>query len=349
MRPDRKDIKDLLEGYLAGNLNSEEQKDLLARLGENPDAFEDLITGDMPLVNPDKIRFPHKSRLLKSYADLPDQQFEYLCIAAAEGDLSADQSAELADYASGDKERSSMLNTYRHLHLRPEAIRFNRKQNLRKNRAAKGIIRLAAITLTAAASVAVVMLAVRQPAVNTLPLTAQGTIIKPETTTPAVSTTVQQTEQNIAPISSAPTLPAVKVAETKTTLPEAELHLMAERIEFAPVSGTPVAVNLAPGIDNPILAEIYYKEPVAFREQLSLKDHLAIAFRERLMGEDIPDASPLKAYEIAGVSITGINRLLGWEMNLDVSSKEKGEVNALAFSSRLIKFQTPVKKNVTDQ
>jgi hypothetical protein len=349
MRPHRKDIKDLLEGYLAGNLSSEEQKDLLARLGENPDAFEDLIPDDMPLLNPDKVRFPHKSRLLKSYADLSDQQFEYLCIASAEGDLSADQSAELADYAAGDKERSDMLNTYRHLHLRPEAIRFNRKQILRKNMAARGIIRLTAITLTAAASVAVVMLAVRQPAVNTQSLTARSTIIQPEINTPDVSATVPLPEQKSAPILSASTLPAVKDVVSETSLPENDLHLVAERIEIAPVSGDPVAVNLAPGVDNPILADIYYKEPVAFHEHLSLKDHLAIAFRERLMGEDIPDASPLKAYEIAGVGITGINRLLGWEMNLDVSSEEEGEVNALAFNSRLIKFQTPVKKTVTDQ
>ena len=59
--------------------------------------------------------------------------------------------------------------------------------------------------------------------------------------------------------------------------------------------------------------------------------------------------TPLKSYEIAEAGIEGINKLLGWDMALVRTNDDSGELKSLYFSSRLIKFNAPVRKNVTAQ
>jgi hypothetical protein len=92
------------------------------------------------------------------------------------------------------------------------------------------------------------------------------------------------------------------------------------------------------------LADVIPAEVMPWHGPLTLKDHIALMFREKILGESIPDPSPLKGWEIAGAGIQGINKLLGWEMAYEVTEGEPGEAGTLDFSSRFIKFQTPVRK-----
>ena len=111
-----------------------------------------------------------------------------------------------------------------------------------------------------------------------------------------------------------------------------------------PVSGAIAMIRLTVAEAPVHLAEVYTAEPVAYHGPLSLRDHIAITLRGKLLGEEIPDPSPLKALEIASAGVTGLNRILGWEMDLEVTKEDRGSVNAVAFSSRLLRFQTPLKK-----
>jgi hypothetical protein len=60
--------------------------------------------------------------------------------------------------------------------------------------------------------------------------------------------------------------------------------------------------------------------------------------------ENTSKDSPLKGYEIAEAGVTGLNRLLGWEMALVEKNDENGELRSVYFSSKLLKFNAPVKK-----
>jgi hypothetical protein len=53
----------------------------------------------------------------------------------------------------------------------------------------------------------------------------------------------------------------------------------------------------------------------------------------------------LKAYEIAEAGVSGLNKLLGWEMALDERKDENGKLKSVYFSSKILKFNAPVKNS----
>ncbi|MGE5418565.1 MAG: hypothetical protein ACM3UT_00190, partial [Chloroflexota bacterium] len=72
---------------------------------------------------------------------------------------------------------------------------------------------------------------------------------------------------------------------------------------------------------------------------------MARHFRSNVLREEAPSDAPLKGYEIAEAGIDGLNKLLGWEMALTKRTDENGDVKAVNFNSRMLKFNTPVKNN----
>ncbi len=53
----------------------------------------------------------------------------------------------------------------------------------------------------------------------------------------------------------------------------------------------------------------------------------------------------IDGYFVASACVTGINNLLGWEMELKQTGDARGEIRAVNFSSSLLSFSAPVKKN----
>ena len=93
------------------------------------------------------------------------------------------------------------------------------------------------------------------------------------------------------------------------------------------------------------LSYIYVRDEEPENERSKIGKYLAKTFREKMLKEKTPPDSPLKAYEIAEAGVTGINKLFGWEMALDRKSDENGDLKSVYFSSRIIKFNAPVKKS----
>jgi hypothetical protein len=71
----------------------------------------------------------------------------------------------------------------------------------------------------------------------------------------------------------------------------------------------------------------------------------AKTFREKFLKEKTPPDSPLKGFEIAEAGVTGLNKLFGWEMALDKKNDENGQPKSVYFSSKILKFNAPVKKS----
>jgi hypothetical protein len=72
---------------------------------------------------------------------------------------------------------------------------------------------------------------------------------------------------------------------------------------------------------------------------------LAKAFRQKILKENTTKDSPLKAYEIAEAGVSGLNKLLGWEMALDERNDENGKLKSVYFSSKILKFNAPIKNS----
>ena len=71
--------------------------------------------------------------------------------------------------------------------------------------------------------------------------------------------------------------------------------------------------------------------------------------KDELLKEKTPPDSPLKGYEIAEAGVEGLNKLFGWEMALDKKNDQNGQLKSVYFSSKILKFNAPVKKSEPPQ
>ena len=76
-----------------------------------------------------------------------------------------------------------------------------------------------------------------------------------------------------------------------------------------------------------------------------LSKFIAKTFREKILNEKKAKDSPLKVYEIAEAGVSGLDKLLGWEMALDEKKDLNGDIKSVYFSSKILKFNAPVKKS----
>jgi hypothetical protein len=367
MKSKNRDIRDLIEGYFAGRLTFEQTEELFVLLRDEPDMLNELTDNALPVLSPEKQVYPNKNSLKKSYSDLSEDQFEYLCVAEIEGDLNPEQSLELKEIVASDASKSTIYNTYRRLRMVPGTEKFNNKASLRKNTFDSRAGRISLIAMSTAASVAIIVTTInwftqytqneiaRQNSIVTI--TEPGQTVPEQ---PAVENTItNQTLTTSAPPRNTDAQRERPLSEAIITTIESETagiipenstgSQKSETSGPKPLSGDVSVVKLSSPIQSEKLASVFTGADIPYHGPISLKEHLAINFREKILGEDIPDISPLKAHEIASAGITGINKLLGWEMDLDITEKETGEANSLAFTSRLIKFQTPIKKANPDE
>lgn len=360
MESSKRHLENLIDGYFAGRLSFEQTEELFALLKDDPEVFDQLLTGDMPSLVTSSETFPHKSRLRKSYGELPADQFEYLCIASLEGDLTSRQKEELNSIISADPDREEVYTRYKKARLEPAPIIFKRKKSLKRRTPAGRVIRMATMVLSAAASLALLITSSIW-LINSPESDIPGTIaVTPEVSieisdTPAVKDKrvaeedrVQTIKELSATVKSVPkALPVLAYSEPVTADPGQSEPVRAAMP--AQVSGTVASVILTNAAPSSELAEVLYNQTIPYHGPISLKEHLAMNFREKILGEEVPDISPIRGYEIASAGITGINKLFGWEMDFEVKKETSGEVNALAFNSRLINFEAPVKKAENEQ
>ena len=100
MKPDRSNYEIWFTDWLDGNLSEEQVRDLKLFLKENPDLEEELNGLAMVSLIPPDLTFSGKKRLEQSPESLSESQFEQLCIASLENDLTPGQKAELDEIIS---------------------------------------------------------------------------------------------------------------------------------------------------------------------------------------------------------------------------------------------------------
>ena len=108
MQIDRSNYEIWFIDWLDGNLNSLQVEQLKLFLDQNQDLREEF--NDLTTVNlvSSAISFRHKEHLKKSPSDISPSQFEYLCAAYLENDLTESQKAELQEIINTypDKKKS---------------------------------------------------------------------------------------------------------------------------------------------------------------------------------------------------------------------------------------------------
>lgn len=367
MKPDRTNYEIWFIDYLDGNLSDSDAGLLFSFLEENPDLKEEFNELTKYNINPPVFQFPNKDLLRKSFNDINESQFDYLCVAGTEGDLNEEQAKELAAAVENDPEKRRNYDIIRKIKLSAPAVEFRYKSRIKKLTLPAKIIRISVIGLSAAASVLLLFSILNQtpsvvkpiitaeiPALDTagsaLPVTTQkDNVIK----TPAAINPGQ--ENSVAGSRLAEVTIPETIAENLFITGQTAADSTAEPLQTGKVVISSIAFRTEVKLTGSGLygSLVAINTPVSYSRQddeaPGFNDFIARIFREKILKSDNPSQGELKVYEIADAGINGLNKLLGLNMSLDENIDENGDVTSVYFNSRLIKFNAPVKKDESAQ
>jgi hypothetical protein len=362
MKPDRSNYEIWVIDLLDGNLSDQQADELLTFLNENPDLKDEFEGIAQVSFKPGQNLFSLKASLKKSVDSLSQTQFEHLCIGYLENDLSSDQRAELLEIISNDEIRKREFDTVLKLKLKPPLYSFTGKNRLRKLTAGQKVFRLAAIGLSTAAAILVLVVVFMSSPGGQTNIEPQALTINQDTLIIPVSPslTVKESgpvrkQQNILRSQPDLLIPEAQIPELKSLLAEREIIPPSDtafqivREEAVAAVSVPVTGNmvnaLIPDQNTLLTYNRYATIPSPFEEDRSNVDRFfARLFHEKILKDKTAGAPPVKSYDLAVAGITGLNKLFGWQIALHRNTDENGEVRSYKFNSRLVKFTAPVKK-----
>jgi hypothetical protein len=360
MKPDRTSYEIWLVDYLDGNLDSEQEGLLMSFIEENPDIKEEF-EGLSGIVLPHtEVSFGNKNSLRRSAVELSDSQFDLLCAASLENDLSPEQRSELDEAISGNEERRKTAGLFSVTKLSPPELSYRYKNRLKKLTLTGKVVRFSVIGISAAAMVLIMFTLLRNPDINNTSVAigerqpSAGTDKGNEETKNKTTIIVpDKTEENVI---KAPH----NLAEKNKDVVTAELKLLSDNQTIADSTITETGIqknNIVRiggiteipqenGLNNLSLVSMNLVpvEPFEEETQNAVGNFFTRMIREKILKSQTPEKGNLKAYEVADAGITGINKLLGSNMTLQKTIDDKGEVKSVYFNSKLLKFNAPVKK-----
>jgi hypothetical protein len=342
--------------WLDGNLNDMQVDEVLQFLEEHPDLKEESGEIELFRLKPANNHFTEKNRLKKSVNDLSDTQFEHLCAASIENDLSADQMNELEEVTKQNPDRKKTLGLFGKTKLNPIELVYPHKKALYRKTVLQSTVSLLFIGLSAAAVIAIAFISYfTKP--SELP-------VKYETIS---QVTVNDTSQKKNHDQKIPVkeiagnkehaknqyknkvTPIQPVSNSTAQLPEEKKIIddsssIRTEIQIRKIKIEPYFAYKAEVPEN-LISLNYTPAPVPEEEERSkIGRFIAKTIREKFLREKTPADKPLKGYEIAQAGVAGLNKIMGWEMALNERKDPEGNLKSVYFSSKLLKFNAPVKK-----
>jgi hypothetical protein len=362
MQIDRSNYEIWFIDWLDGNLNSLQTEQLKLFLNENPDLREEFNDLTPVTLSSTGVLFRNKDLLKKSPPDLSPLQFEYLCAACLENDLSDNQKSELKEIADAYPDKKRTFDLMQKTRIIPPKVSYKHKYILRKRTAVQKIIRLSVIGLSTAAAIGVIVIIY-----SVLPGIASLTINRSAQS--LVSDTISQKPSEAILTDNIPTgiLPEI-TKETKGNVAANNFRKEPDIVN----SGLPEALSTEPSFRKPdyqeitinrvpVYAELVLKkadlnntliasnmsvtDPEDEDERSGVVKFISKTFREKVLHEKTALDAPIKGLDIAEAGVSGLNKLFGWEMALDKNNDENGKLKSVYFSSRILKFTAPVKKS----
>jgi hypothetical protein len=362
MQIDRSNYEIWLIDWLDGNLSDLQVEQLQLFLSENPGLKEEVNDLAAFRLKPSAKLFPYKNHLKKKNADISESQFDYLCVAFLENDLSASQKTELKDIIEQDPEKKRSFELIQKIRLVPADVRYLHKNLLIRRTIAQNVIRLSLIGLSAAAIITLVVITyISKPRALKVKFekTAQTIVVDSTIQKPAfkiVSDGIKTERKIVTSKKQSKNLLAVS-QKTVSAISENNMNPPVQNDSLVRSTGLPLTllnkIPISPEVDlkvetisNTLIALNYTVAVPEYDDGRSkLSKFIAKTFREKILKEKTAKDSPLKVYEIAEAGVSGLDKLLGWEMALDEKKDENGELKSVYFSSKLLKFNAPVKKS----
>ena len=357
MKIDKSNYEVWFLDWLDGNLSEQQVEELMLFLQMNPcfkEEFDDLssIILEAPLSP-----FKNKDFLKRSLHEIPPSQLEYLSVAFLENDISADQRSELKEIIEKTPEKLRTFELIQKTKLVAPEVVYSYKHKLARLPIKQRVIQWSLIGLSAAATIAILImsyLAIQHPLtdnegfeklsnIDTTQNTGRG--IKSSISTPK---TDSGTNRNISVIATTPVIRRDVKFYVSTIIPDS----IAYELALIPRLDSPEKIFDLPHLDHiatDLSITLISSKPTQIftpleDERSNVGRFIARVFREKILKDTTPKTSPLEVFEIAEAGVTGLNKLLGWQMALNKNIDEEGKTGSVYFSSRLLKFNTSVKK-----
>lgn len=340
----RSDYEIWLKKLLEGEAGSHPEEELHAFLSGDPDPEK---TGGLKLQNEDH-KFRNKSSLRRSSRDLPDDQFDYLCTAMVEKDLSPEGEKELLDIISEDKERQRTFEIFSKTRLIPGKYGYNGKFLLKRKTALQRFL------LPAISSAAGIALLVAVLIRGNNEHVADGGGVNDIKDNFQYRSGIPGAQNNLAARNS----PVINISPRENdaddrngVTPKAKPdQVLQERVSY-PALGRhfvpAVAGVFIEGIPDPgtdlVAIQTRTELLAVYDERPRVEKFLTRAYRELLLGEK--GDRPLNRYELAKGGVNGLNRILGWEMAVKPDGNDDGVIESFQFSSKILNFSVPLKNN----
>jgi hypothetical protein len=358
MEINRSNYEIWLIDLLEGNLSKTEAEQVTLFLEQNPDIGDEFDALKSPAPKISEGKFKHKESIRKSAAEIPDSQFELLCVSFHEGDLGSESSAELREILDSSADRRKTFDLFGKLRLVPSSAEYKNKKLLLRITPVQRVLRNSLIGLSMAAALALFIsisfLTVRYftdksrntasdfPVFPSLEekyfeIPAGSAIRIYHSVNLQIVKRTEPVNNYTAAITVSDTVVKAEVKESTedlriSSIPITMICLTAD--EDRHLTGSSSLIPMKPFV-NIHPEEVYMSNVERF---------VAKVFREKILGEKVTKETPLKAYEIAEAGVEGLNKLLGWEMALNERNDENGELKSVYFSSKILKFNAPVKK-----
>lgn len=366
MKPDRSNYEIWIVDWLDSKLDEARCSELMEFLEENPDLKEEFDSLAVTRLTPTESNFSQKEKLIRSASELPASQVEFLSLAYLEKDITAEQLSDLELNISLNPGNKKIFESIQRTRLLPPRAEFKNKNLLKKHLIGSRVLRLSLAGMSAAATIAIFVLSYvfirHSMAENEI---RSALIVNPDTAQiePFIvrTTALFAREEKSVPERVRNESSVHQVTETASndvvlpirpqTLADTLVNPGTYNIPAISVVAIllPAALGKLQGTDVLIASNNNFIKPVYDDERSRFSKFIARTFREKLLKDDSYNEAPLKTYEIAEAGIEGLNKLFGWEMALVKTNDEEGNLKSVYFSSKVLKFNAPVKKQELSQ
>lgn len=341
--------------FLEDNLESSERDAFLFFLEANPEIREEMELFDNEKLIPEPIVFDYKDILKKESIITSSalSNFDEICIARMEGDLSEKEISLFDELIHSDKLKKTEFERFKKTILTPDnTIVFKGKDRLKKKPI--GIWKKSYSLVSIAASIAIIIgLFTLLPQPNSdsglLPSIAEVTEITKE---PIVNKEIVAVSQDkLEKIEKVKTVPINKI-DTEEKLAELEIEVV-ENLGLDKIDEKEYFEKLEAKltfIKSDFSSNIMLKDMVIYEKEdykLKQSDYLSVrSFVAKTINRNIfnKDKAKIEIFDIAQAGVKGFNKLTGVDMKLERVYDENGKLDKTEFTSKLLAFSTPSKK-----
>jgi hypothetical protein len=356
----RNNYEEYFLDFLEGNLSPSENDLLMSFLNSNPDLKEELeLLNELPEIRVEET-FLEKSALKKSSSNVESNSdnFNELCIARIEGDLSKEECSEFDSFINENSKREKEFELFKLTKVKADHnIVYRNKQELKKSTFNLFLFKNRYSIISAAASIVIALALFTLIPKNTedLPLNiSEVTEKNDEKEVYEQVKTEQSSNEQIAEI----VKPAI--IEKVESVNKTEFNVIKSIVDSVTIAEqirdnnqyaklTPRAIELKYQLIN---KDIIYTEPVIYQfaevgsnknRHFSVKSLVAGVVNKEVFNRDRKDK--IEMFDVAQASLNGINRITGSNMTLTRIYDENGVPDKTEFNSKLIAFSTPAKKD----